>query len=147
MHAYVSHLPDPAHQPEFYASVPTKRALAWVVDMLVTVVLLLPALVMTAFIGLFFLPFLYMTVGFLYRVVTIASGSATWGMRLMSIELRDAQGARFDFGQAFLHTAGYTFSLVMAPLQLVSALFMCATDRGQGLTDLVMGSVMINRRA
>ena len=102
---------------------------------------------MTAFIGLFFLPFLYMTVGFIYRVVTIASGSATWGMRLMSIELRDAQGARFDFGQAFLHTAGYTFSLVMAPLQLVSALFMCATDRGQGLTDLVMGSVMINRRA
>ncbi|MFZ5961358.1 RDD family protein [Thalassococcus sp. BH17M4-6] len=147
MHAYASHLPDPAHQPEFYATVPVKRAMAWVFDTLVTMALVVPAVVMTAFIGLFFLPVLYFTVGFIYRVLTIAGGSATWGMRLMSIELRDAQGQRFDLGQAFAHTAGYTFSLLVAPLQLVSAIFMCVTDRGQGLTDLALGSVMINRRA
>ena len=147
MYADATHLPDPARQPEFYASVPTKRALAWVFDMVITVAFLIPALVMTAFIGLFFLPFLYFTVGFIYRVITLSTGSATWGMRLMSIELRDARGQRFDFSQAFLHTAGYTFSLLVAPLQLVSALFMCVTERGQGLSDLVLGSVMINRRA
>jgi uncharacterized RDD family membrane protein YckC len=142
-----STLPDPARQPEFYDSVTVKRGLAWAIDVVVICVLLIPVIVFTLFIGLFFLPFLYAVVSFVYRVLTIAGGSATWGMRLMAIELRDAGGRRLDLGQAFLHTLGYTVSLAVAPLQLISVILMLVTERGQGATDLVLGTVALNRRA
>jgi len=96
-------LPDPMVQPEFYDSVTVKRGLAWVIDAALILVLVVPVVVMTAFIGLFFLPFLFFLTGFVYRVATITGGSATWGMRLMSIEFRDSRGEHFDFSQAFMH--------------------------------------------
>ena len=68
-------------------------------------------------------------------------------MRLMAIELRDASGARLDLGLAFLHTIGYTVSWAVAPLQLISVILMAATPRGQGLTDMVLGTAALNRRA
>jgi len=86
-----------------------------------------------------------LVIGFFYRWFTIANRSATWGMRMMSIELRDAAGHRLDSGTAFWHTAGYTFSVVTAPLQLVSIVMMALTARGQGLSDTVLGTVMLNR--
>ena len=141
-----SDLPDPDTQPEFYAGTAVKRGLAFLVD--AVLIALIAALVVpfTAFTGLFFFPALMAVIGFVYRVATIAGGSATWGMRLMSIELRDATGARFDAGQALLHTAGFYVSCAMAPLQLISVLMMLLAPRGQGLTDMVLGSVVINRR-
>ena len=140
-------LPDPVRQPEFYDSVPVKRGIAWAIDFVLIMLLVVPAVVLTAFIGLFFLPVLFAVVGFVYRVATIAGGSATWGMRLMAIELRDAAGRRLDFGQALLHTAGYTLSIAIAPLQLISVVLMLVTERGQGLTDMVLGTTALNRRA
>ena len=104
-------IPDPQVQPEFYADIPLKRLLAWVVDCVLiglTVALIVP---FTAFVGLFFLPVMFLVVGFLYRWMTLAGGSATWGMRLMSVEMRDGYGRRFDGCTAFLHTLGYSISL------------------------------------
>lgn len=143
----MSHLPDPERQYAFYDGVTVKRGLAWVIDFAVVMALVVPVVVMTAFIGLFFLPFLFAVIGFVYRVMTIAGGSATWGMRMMAIEFRDANGQRLDFSQAFLHTLGYTVSLAIFPLQLVSVILMFVTERGQGLTDMVLGTVALNRRA
>ncbi|MGR3497211.1 RDD family protein [Citreimonas sp.] len=140
-------LPDPAVQPEFYDGVAVKRGIAWAIDVVVVALMVVPAVVLTAFIGLFFLPFLYAAISFVYRVLSISGGSATWGMRLMAIELRDTAGRRLDFGQAFLHTVGYTVSLAFAPLQVISVILMLATERGQGLTDHVMGTAALNRRA
>ena len=100
------HIPDPQFQPEFYADVPTKRLMAWVVDTVLVLVLCLLVLPFTAFTGIFFFPLLFLTLSFAYRVVTIARGSATWGMRLTSIEFRTVQGDRFDLQMAFLHTLG-----------------------------------------
>lgn len=140
-------LPDPVAQPEFYDGVALKRGIAWVVDVTIVALLVVPVVVLTAFIGLFFLPFLYAAINFAYRVLTIAGGSATWGMRLMAIELRGAAGRRLDFGQAFLHTLGYTVSWAFAPLQVISVILMLATERGQGLSDHVMGTTALNRRA
>lgn len=140
-------LPDPEHDADFYASVPTKRALAWVAD--VTLVLIVSLLIVpfTAFTAIFFFPFLMMTVGFAYRWFTIAGGSATWGMRLMGIELRAHDGARLNATTAFLHTLGYTVSIVTFPLQLVSAAMMATTPRGQGVSDYLLGTTAINRPA
>ncbi|MCK0148907.1 RDD family protein [Marivita sp. S6314] len=140
-------LPDPMVQPEFYDSVVIKRGLAWVIDAALILMLVIPAVVMTAFIGLFFLPLMFLVVGFVYRVATITGGSATWGMRLMSIEFRDQRGEYFDFSQALMHTLGYTVSMSVFPLQLISIAMMFLTERGQGLTDLLLGTVAINRRA
>ena len=140
-------LPDPAHDADFYARVPTKRALAWVAD--VTLVLIVSILILpfTAFTGIFFFPVLMMMVGFTYRWFTIAGGSATWGMRLMGIELRDHTGARLNGVTALLHTAGYTVSVVTFPLQLISAALMATTPRGQGVSDYLLGTTAINRPA
>ncbi|WP_417524772.1 RDD family protein [Marinovum sp.] len=143
---YTAALPDPQYQPEFYADIAPKRLMAWLIDFALILALTLIALPFTAFIGLFFLPFLYAAVGFVYRVMTISGGSATLGMRVMSIELRNAQGETLDLGSAFLHTLGYYLSFMMALVQLGSVVLMLTSERGQGLTDMVLGTVMVNRR-
>ena len=140
-------LPDPDRDAAFYAGVPAKRALAWVVDVLLVLVAACLIVPFTAFTAIFFFPVLMMIVGFLYRWLTIAGGSATWGMRLMGLELRGHDGARLNGVTALLHTLGYTVSVVTFPLQLISIAMMAATPRGQGLSDTVLGTTAINRPA
>ncbi len=143
----MTHLPDPDRQPEFYQSVATKRFVAWLFDIAFISLLCTVAILFTAGLGLFILAFIYGVVSFVYRVVTIANGSATLGMRFMGIELRDAFGERMDTGKALAHTAGYFVSMAFPILQLISVIMMLTNARGQGLTDSVLGTVMINRRA
>ena len=141
------HLPDPMTQPHFYRDVASKRLFAWVIDTVLIAVISLIIVPFTAFVAIFFILGLMAVVGFAYRVITLATGSATWGMRLMAMEIRDASGVRLDLGQAFLHTLGYTVSWAVAPLQLISIVLMATSSRGQGLTDIVMGSAAMNRKA
>jgi len=139
--------PDPDRHAAFYSGVPAKRALAWVIDTIfVTLIVALIALV-TALTALFILPLVWLAVGFLYRWVTLLGRSATWGMRLMSIELLDRYGQRFDAATAFLHTLGYSLSMAFVLPQILSVALMLVSRRGQGLTDMVLGSVAINSRA
>jgi uncharacterized RDD family membrane protein YckC len=140
-------LPDPVAEPQFYAGVTGKRLLAWVFDAIITLALCLLVLPFTAFTAVFFFPLLWFVTGFLYRWATLARGSSTWGMRLMAIELREADGMRLSGGTAFLHTLGYSLSIAILPLQFVSVIAMVALGRGQGLTDLILGTAMINRPA
>lgn len=140
-------LPDPQMQPDFYRDVPLKRLLAWGVDAVITAVACLVILPFTAFTGLFFFPFLFLAVGFAYRIMTIANGSATWGMRLFAIELRRGDGSEMDAGAAFAHTLGYTLSWTVPVFQFISIIMMGTTERGQGLSDHVLGTAMINRKA
>ncbi|UWR20934.1 RDD family protein [Sulfitobacter sp. S190] len=139
--------PDPDTDAHFYDGTPTKRLIAWLIDMAVIACFTLLAVILTAFTGLFILPILFLCISFAYRVITIANGSATWGMRLVSLELRTHDDQRFDLGYALLHTLGYTISVAMPLLQLISVVLMCTTERRQGLTDLVMGTVALNRRS
>ncbi len=140
-------LPDPDLKPEFYADVPTKRLLAWVVDTILITLLCLVILPFTAFTAIFFFPLLYLVVGFVYRSVTLAGRSATWGMRLMAIEFRTSDGRRFDLPTAVLHTLGYSISISMVLVQIVSIGLMLMTPRAQGLTDMVLGTAAVNRAA
>ena len=143
----MSAIPDPHAQPDFYKDVPLKRLLAWVIDACITLLACVIILPFTAFTGIFFFPLLFLLVGFAYRFVTIANNSATWGMRVFAIELRQADGAHMSPASAFAHTLGYTLSWSIPVFQLISMLMMAATERGQGLSDHVLGTVMINRRA
>lgn len=143
----LSGLPDPIMESEFYADIPTKRLIAWAVD--VVLISLITALLtfLSFFTALFFLPVLYATVSFLYRWVGLSRNSATLGMRLVAIEFKQGDGSPFDATAAFLHTTGYIFSAVTFPLQLISIAMMLITERKQGLTDMIMGTAAVNRRA
>lgn len=144
-------LPDPARDPQFYDGVQPRRLAAWFVDATVTLIVGVPLALMFGLVTLGFgfalFPLLVMGVGFVYRTLTIAGGSATWGMRLMGIELRRHDGSRFDFGAAVLHTALYTIAFSVVVLQLFSIVGMLATRYGQGLPDIILRSAMINRPA
>lgn len=138
--------PDPDTQPQFYTGVPTKRLVAWILDMVLIVLICLAMLPFTAFIGILFFPFLMLIVGFLYRVATLTGGSATWGMRLLSLEIRQGDDRPLDGATAFLHTLGYSVSLALPVLQLISIVLMLTSARRQGLTDMVLGTVALNKR-
>lgn len=143
----MTHLPDPDRHAEFYADVPVKRALAWAVD--TVLITLLTALIVpfTAFTALFFLPVLFLAVSFAYRTTSLARRSATPGMRLMAIEFRDQSGQPFDLNTAFWHTLAYSLAIAFVLPQILSAVLMLTGARGQGLGDLALGSVAINRPA
>ncbi|MFS4582906.1 RDD family protein [Phaeobacter sp. C3_T13_0] len=140
-------LPDPDYQTEFYQFVASKRLFAWLIDSALITVLASIAVVLTAFTGLLIWPLLYLAIGFIYRALTIAGGSATWGMYIAGIELRDLNGRKLDGQGALLHTAGYTLSMAFPIIQIISILMMLMSARGQGLTDAMLGTVMLNRRA
>ncbi|MER2509879.1 MAG: RDD family protein [Amaricoccus sp.] len=144
-------LPDPEMDRQFYEGVPARRLAAWMIDLLITLLIGVPAAVMfglmTLGFGFALFPFLVATVGFVYRVATIAGGSATWGMRAMGIELRRADGSRFDFAAAIMHTALYTISFGVVVLQIVSCVSMVASRYGQGLPDVILRTTAINRPA
>jgi uncharacterized RDD family membrane protein YckC len=135
---------SPPHDADRYAGVALKRGVAWVIDVVLIAVLCTLILPFTAFTGVFFFPFLMLVVGFIYRWFTIAGGSATWGMRMMGVQLRDHTGARLSSGTALAHTLGYSVSVALPPLQLISVLMMLVTARGQGLTDHLLGTVAVN---
>ncbi|WP_444665976.1 RDD family protein [Cereibacter changlensis] len=141
----VDPLPDPVTHAEFYDGVPFRRGLAWIFDMVLIALITAIIVPFTAFTALFFLPFLFLCVGFCYRTVSLTRSSATPGMRLMAVELRNRDGRPLEFGEAFLHTLGYTISIGMVVPQVISVALMMVTARGQGLTDYVLGTVALNR--
>lgn len=140
-------LPDPVLHQDFYRDVPLKRLGAWLADTVVILLLTLLALPFTAFAALFVLPAFYAVVGFAYRTVTLARGSATWGMRLMAIELRNGRGEHLDTRTAALHTLIYSASLTLLLPQVASIVLMLTGARAQGVPDLVLGTAAINRPA
>lgn len=140
-------LPDPERNADFYAGVATKRLFAFLVDAGLIFLLGLIILPFTAFTALFFFPVFMGIVGFLYRWATLSSRSATWGMRLMAIEIRESDGMRLNGTTALLHVIGFYVSFAVFPLQLISALMMVGLRRGQGLTDFILGTAAINRPA
>lgn len=140
-------LPDPVREPEFYRGVTVKRGLAWIVDAGAILLLCLLALPLTAFTALFWWPVLWLVVEFAYRWATLSNGSATLGMRLMALTVRSRDGQRLDPATACAHVAGYTVSMTLFPLQVVSVALMFVLGRGQGLTDLVLGTAVLNRPA
>jgi uncharacterized RDD family membrane protein YckC len=121
--------------------------LAWVFDVVLIALICRFIFPFTAFTGIFFFPFLMLVVGFIYRWFTIAGGSATWGMRMTGIVLCDAEGAPLSSGLALAHTFGYSLSVAIPPLQLISVVLMLVSACGQGLTDYVLGTTATNLRS
>lgn len=141
----------PHWEMDFYEGVLPKRLIAWFIDVGVTAVmtapLALPVLAVGTFLifPLLLIPVIWAVVGFAYRWATISNRSATWGMRLMAIELRDDQGQHLSGSTAFMHVLGSTLSFGFPLIQTVSMIAMMITPRGQGLVDVVLGTSMQNK--
>ncbi|MEL7343616.1 MAG: RDD family protein [Pseudomonadota bacterium] len=137
----------PLHLSEIHDDTPSKRLFAWVVDSVLIAILTAVAIPLTLFIGALFAPLLYAMLSFVYRWVTLSLGSATLGMRLFAVSIRNVDGSPLDPTTAFLHTLGYFVSFVMFPLQLISIACMLVTPRKQGLSDQVLGTAAFNNAA
>lgn len=137
-------LPDPELHAGFYEDVAKKRFGAWIIDTVVIGLLAGLVFIFTAFLTIFIAPFIFMVIGFLYRSVSIANHSATPGMRMMGIELRNSDGNRLDGSMAVLHTLGFTVSFTIFLVQLLSVGIMMTSNSGKGLTDMILGTAMIN---
>ena len=142
---FMSDLPDPQTEAEFYEDVVSKRFFAWIIDIVLIGLITAGLTVLSLFTALFILPLVYATVSFLYRWASLTRHSATPGMRLVSLEMRQSDGDTFNGPTALLHTAGYFVSVAVFPLQLISIVLMLMTERKQGLTDMVLGTVALNR--
>ena len=144
MFAYPS-FADPMTPVGLFDGVPARRALAWLLDTVFVAVLVALIVPFTGFLALFFLGALYLGVNVLYRWNGLARHSATLGMRLSGVELRDVRGGRLDGATALAHTLGYALSVGFVFPQVISLALMAFSQRGQGLSDQVLGTVMINR--
>ena len=143
----IAGLPDPDTQREFYSDVTSKRLFAFVIDSILIILITLIFVPLTAFVALIFWGFFSLVISFIYRTVSLANSSATPGMRLMSIEFRNHHGEKLDFGTAFLHTLMFTVSMSMVVPQVISIILMLTSPRGQGLSDMLLGTAVINKSA
>lgn len=139
-----THLPDPITQSDFYEGVAIKRLLAWVVDVIIIGVLTAIVATLPLFIGWFFFPLIFLVLSFFYRVATLTAGSATWGMRLFNIQLRNREGQPLESSEALMHTAAYLLASSFFLPQVISIFLMLISERGQSLHDMLCGTAAIN---
>jgi uncharacterized RDD family membrane protein YckC len=147
------HAFDPWLQPELFRGVLTRRAIAFLIDI---IVLSIPVVLAILFIAVFGI----VTLGLgwaLFWLVSPASiiwalvyygaslggpHSATLGMRLMDLELRTWYGAPGYFLLGAMHAVLFWISVsVLSPLVLLVGLF---NGRRRLLHDIVLGTVVIN---
>ena len=145
----MSGLPDPVREPEFYRGVPMRRFVAWLIDLVIVIAIGVPlALVFGVFtlgFGFALFPAIVTAIAFAYRTVTLANGSATWGMNFCGIEFRRGDGSRFDLATAGLHTLIQTVAFAFFALQMISCATIFATRYGQSLPDLILGTTALHR--
>jgi uncharacterized RDD family membrane protein YckC len=138
-------LPDPAQDPGYYADLASKRFLAWVVDVVVTLIALVAVLILTLFIAAFIFPLIWMALAIAYRYVMILRFDATLGMMLAGLRLRRLTGARPDPGTVLAHAAIYAVAMATLIGQIASVALILTTPYRQGINDLVLGTTMVHR--
>ncbi|MEJ6395112.1 RDD family protein [Gymnodinialimonas sp. 2305UL16-5] len=139
--------PDPDYDTAFYDGVFAKRIFAWLIDVVIVCTIMVGLGIVTLTLAFFlWVPF-YLLVDFLYRWLTINARSATLGMRVMNIELRGPDGNRLSTGLAAAHTGLFMGFSTFAVLQLISLVLMAVDPMNRGLTDRILGTVMLNRSA
>jgi uncharacterized RDD family membrane protein YckC len=147
------HAFDPLTQPELFRGVLTRRAFAFLIDL---VVLLVPVVLGYLFIAVFglitlglgwMLFWLAWPATVVWAVVYYGASlggphSATLGMRVMDLELRTWYGAPGYFVLGAMHAVLFWVSIsFLTPLVLLVGLF---NSRRRLLHDIVLGTVVIN---
>lgn len=144
---------DPATRPDLFDGVLSKRIIAFIIDAVIIVCLMIPAALLVLVLGivtlgigwLLFAP-LFAIVALGYVALTMGGpSSATIGMRVAGIEMRTWSGQKMFPLLAVMHSIIFWFSVsILTPLVLLVGLF---TYRKQLLHDLLLGVVAVNAGA
>jgi uncharacterized RDD family membrane protein YckC len=144
---------DPDTQPDLFDGILSKRIIAFVIDAVLVVALMIPAAllvlilgVVTLGIGWLLFPPLFAIVALTYVALTMGGpSSATIGMRIAGVEMRTWSGQKMFPLLAIMHSLIFWFSVgLLTPLILLVGLF---TARRQLLHDLLLGVVALNADA
>jgi len=144
---------DPATRPDLFDGVLSKRIIAFIIDAILIVCLMIPAALLVGVLGIVTLglgwllyPPLFAIVALGYVALTMGGpSSATIGMRAAGIEMRTWNGQKMFPLLAIMHALIFWFSVgFLTPLVLLVALF---TRRKQLLHDLLLGVVALNAGA
>lgn len=138
-------LPHPHDDPRLYLHVIEKRLLAWVIDLIITALLVTMALMATLGLTLLLFPVLWFAVSVTYRTWMLRRYGATLGMMVAALQLRRLDGQRADETLCLWHALIYAGSMVFVMPQVVSVVLMLLTPHRQGLPDWLLGTVIINR--
>ena len=141
---------NPDTHPELFESVLSKRIVAFIIDAILIVLLMVPAALMILILGVLTLgiawllfPLLFAIVALGYCALTLGGrASATPGMRVVGVEMRTWNGQGMFPLLAVMHALIFWFSCgILTPLVLLVGLF---TPRRQLLHDLLLGVVALN---
>src|SRR6266567_8594314 len=147
------HAFDPYSQPDLFRGVPTRRMIAFVIDLVVLAIPVILAVVFIAVFGLvtlglgWVLFWLVWPATVIWAVIYYGASlggphSATLGMRVMDLELRTWYGAPSYFVLGAMHAVLFWISVSMlSPLVLLIGLF---NGRRRLLHDIILGTVVIN---
>jgi uncharacterized RDD family membrane protein YckC len=130
-----------------FSGVAGRRFWAWVIDTVMIAAITTFLTVLTGFLALFFLGGLYLAVNLLYRWMGLARNSATFGMRAMGLTFIDRDHRPIDGLTAALHTLFYTLSVAFVIPQLISVALIALTREHRSLSDIVLGTALVNRSA
>ena len=138
-------LPDPHDHPEIYEHLIAKRFLAWVIDVVITLVLVLVPLVLSFGLALIVAPFLWAAISIAYRTTMLNRYQATVGMLIAATRLYHLDGRKPDPRITLLHSITYSATMAMVLPQIGSAALMLNTPYKQGLNDWLLGTTIVNR--
>ena len=144
-HYDLSGLPDPELDPQFYTGVPFKRLIAWFIDFFIIIALGLGASIATIGIAAVFFPLTLLIINLIYRIYFLKKHSATPGMLITGIEIRNHHGNRLSSDEALWHTVVFTVAMLFVFVQILSVAMMLFSHRGQGVHDYLRGTTAINR--
>jgi uncharacterized RDD family membrane protein YckC len=139
-----------AFDPEAFASVRTRRILAYFIDVLAILMLTIPAFVAVVFLGLVTFGLAWLLIGAVFPLVALGytamtlggPSSATPGMKVMGLHMRTCDGDPINPLLAAMHAVlFYIFNVVLTPFVLAVSLF---SHRKRLLHDIVLGTIVIN---
>ncbi len=137
--------PTHNHIPNFKQALQRKGFFAWLLDSVIVLGSLIISSPFTVFVSLFLFPFFYAAIDFMYRTATLSMGSSTSGLRITAIELRHESGHRLDFITSVFRIIGLYVSYATVLVQLLSIGMVVMRDDRKSLTDMMIGTVMVNR--
>ncbi|MFK5996817.1 MAG: RDD family protein [Rhodobacterales bacterium] len=141
----LSGLPDPVLDRQFYAGVAFKRLLAWIIDSVIILLLTMGMVIVSLGAAAFIFPLALLAVNLGYRILTLSRYSATIGMMITGVEIRNSLGDKLNPTEAMWHTGLFTVITISFFALFISVFMMLTNARGQGLHDYFLGTTAINR--
>lgn len=144
-------LPDPVSNPELFQGLLARRAVAYLIDLVILGLMAFVVAIVGLVLGLFTfglgwlaIPVLLVLGTFGYYAATLGSPArATVGMQMMDIVLTPARGAPLDGWAILIHPIVFWLTVWISwPFAILFALF---TPRQQLLHDLITGTLMVRR--